>query len=197
MSFVSDNVVGNPLIDPLGDPFQLTGGPKKEPGGKKGGAAPNPSADALAEISKGLYTEATPLRHALMQRSNDFINGGADVTATPQYAALKAGNDSQFNRAKDNTIASTASGGALTDALSNLETNRAVNMTQGMGGIADNEMSRAFALATGSTPTSLNGLGSAANAQSQLIAANQEAQAKSAAGAGTAAGSIIASIIAK
>lgn len=158
--------------------------------GDKGGDT-NQSADALSALSQQLFQETDPLRTSLIGRSADFLNGG-DVTNSPQFGSLKNAVDSQFTRARDNTIARTAPGGALTDALTGLEGTRASTMAQGIGGLQENELSRALGLATGSAPTALGGLGNAANAQAQAIAAQQAQQGAMKQGAGQGLGTLFA-----
>lgn len=181
---------GDPDADVLG-----IGARGRQPGGKKGPAAPNASADALAEISRRMFEQTDPLRTNLIGRSENFLAGNGDVTNTPQYLAMKNAADIQFGRARDNTISRTASGGALVDALAGLESDRANSLIQGAGGIADDEMSRAFGLATGLLPTTTSGLGQAAGIQAQQLAAQQAQQAAGKQAAGTGAGILLASFL--
>jgi hypothetical protein len=181
---------GDPDADVLG-----IGARGRQPGGKKGGPAPNPSADALAEISRRMFEQTDPLRTNLIGRSENFLNGGMDVTGTPQYLSMKNAADVQFQKARDNTIARTAAGGALTDALAGLESDRANFLTQGAGDIADTELNRAFGLATGLLPGAGQGLGQAAAIQAQQIQAQQAQQAAGKQAAGTGVGIILASML--
>ncbi len=168
----------------------------KEGDGNKKGAGPGTgAADTLAAISLRMFEESDPLRVGLIGRSEDFLNGGLDVTQSPMYGALKAGNDSAFQRARNNTISSTAAGGGLTDALTNLETSRAVEMSRGVGQLGEGELGRALTLATGQTPTAVGGLGQAAGIQAQQMAAQQAQQSQQKQGAGTAVGSILAAFM--
>lgn len=192
------------------DPGGLTGGDElfsgadvlgigargRAPGGKKGGPAPNPSADALAKIATETYQQTQPIRTGLIDRSNAFLSGDLDVTNTPMFLGMKNAADSQFARARDNTIARTAPGGSLSSALADLEFGRANTLTQGAGQIAGDEISRAFGLATGSVPNSTSGLGQAANIQQQSIAAQQAQQAAGKQAAGQGAGILLASFLA-
>ena len=115
-----------------------------------------------------------------------------DVSRFPQYAALKNATEAQYGRARDATIGTTPSGGALSSALANLEGQRANTLVQGTGDIANQEMARAFALATGTTPVALSGLGSAAGSLSNLGAAQAQQQASALQGIGAGVGSQIA-----
>lgn len=198
MSFLMDYVV-----DPAGAFTEGGGGidssinPMSDsPGAKKGDPLPNESAIELSRIARELFQQSDPLRRSLIGRSEGFINGGMDVTKSPMYGALKAGNDSAFNKAKDNIIGKVAPGGSLVDALTDLEGTRAVNMAQGVGGLAQDELSRAITLATGQVPAAVSGLGGAANIQAQALAAQQAADGQAKQGAGAGIGTIIAAMFA-
>lgn len=182
---------GDPDKDPLG-----IGARGRQPGGKKGGPVPNESAEALAEISRQMFQETTPIRQGLIGRSNDFLTGNMDVSSTPQFLSMKNAADVQFGQARDNTIARTANGGGLVDALAGLESDRANFLTQGAGDIAESEMSRAFGLGTGLLPQTTGGLGQAASIQQQQIASQQAQQAAGKQAAGTGAGILLASFLA-
>jgi hypothetical protein len=183
MGFLED------LVDPLSSDRH------QEHMGKGGDPAQNPYAVQLAELSKKLFEQTDPLRTGLIDRSNAFVSGNMDITASPMYAGLKSAVDSQFGRARDNTIARTAAGGGLTDALVDLETGRANTMAQGTGQLASDEMNRAMGLGTGLLPIGSGGLGQAANLQGQQIAMQQQQDAQAKQGAGAGVGMLAALLI--
>ena len=111
-----------------------------------------------------------------------------DVTQSPMYGAIKNAMDTQFKLARDNTIARSAPGGSLTSALANLESQRAGAMVTGIGGLAQDELSRAYGLATGGAQMSTSGLSSAAAIQAQLAAANAQRQGAAKSGLGSGLG---------
>lgn len=115
---------------------------------------------------------------------------GPDVTNSPQFASLKDAIDRQFSIARNNVLATTPAGGALSRSLTNLEGQRAGTTATGIGNLYDNELNRAFSLATGSTPQAMSGLGSAGAIQAQLDAANQARQSAAKQGLGTGLGYI-------
>jgi hypothetical protein len=160
---------------------------------KGGGGGSNAAIDAQAQMAQQLFKQTDPIRKSLFSRSEDFLSGGADVTATPAYGALKLSSDQNFNQAKDNIIARTASGGGLTDALTDLEGARAGAMTQGAGALYGDELSRAIALGTGVTSQSLNSLGQAGYAQSQMAAAAAQQNAGKAGALGQGVGAWLGS----
>jgi hypothetical protein len=155
----------------------------------------NEAANELAGVARALFQQTDPVRKQLIGRSNDFLGGNLDVTASPMYASLKNAVDTQFNQARGNTIASTPSGGSLTEALTNLEGSRANTMTQGVGTIAEGELNRAFGLGTGLLPQTTSGLGQAAGIQSQQLMAQQQQSAQAKQGAGAGLGMILAAAI--
>lgn len=150
------------------------------------------NADALARIATDLYNKTDPLRTSLISRGNDFLSGNLDVTSSPMFASLKNSVDSQFRKARENTLGTTPAGGSLTAALSGLEGTRANAMTQGIGDLAKSEMDRAFGLATGILPQTTSGLGAAAGIQSNLFAQQQAQNAQAKQGAGAGLGMIMA-----
>lgn len=162
---------------------------------KKNEDPSNPSADMLAKIAGDLYSKTDPLRTSLIGRGNDFLSGNLDVTQSPMFGSLKSAVETQFAKAKGNTIASTPSGGALTSALTNLEGTRANTMAQGIGDLAQGEMDRAYGLATGMLPQTTGGLGAAAGIQAQMIGQQQAQNAAAKQGTGAGLGMLFASMM--
>lgn len=138
----------------------------------------------LERIATDYYNQTDPIRQGLIGRSKQFLDGNLDVTASPMFGSLKLANEQQFQRARDNSIASNASGGGLTSSLVNLEGQKANSMTQGISALANDEMNRAMGFSN--PQTSMAGLGSAAqiqNSQAQFQA-QQQAQMKQGMGRG-------------
>ena len=146
---------------------------KKKSGGG-GGAPAVPAAVPMTQegIAGQIFSETTPLRQGLIQRSADYLGGGID--SSPQFSAFKSAAEPQFAAARQQIISDTPAGGALTSALTDLESNRARALTEGRGAIDEQELARAFSLATGSDASVMGAFG-----QSAAIRAQQE-QAKAA-----------------
>ena len=159
-------------------------------GGGGGGGSKPKYHDVQADLALQLFNQTDPLRQSLIGQSTDFLAGGNDVTGTPAYQNLQLQTGRNFNQAKDNMIARFAPGGGLIDALTGLEGDRASTLSQGAAGIYDSELSRALALGTGSTATSIGALGQAANVQAQRHAANSAEQAAKTQATGQAVGDI-------
>jgi hypothetical protein len=162
---------------------------------KKNEDPTNASADMLAKIAGDLYTKTDPLRTQLIGRSNNFLSGNLDVTQSPMFGSLKDAVDSQFAKARGNTIGNTPSGGALTAALTGLEGDRASTMTQGIGDLAQGEMDRSFGLATGMLPQTTGGLSAAAGIQAQMLGQQQAQSAAAKQGTGAGLGMLFASMM--
>lgn len=111
-----------------------------------------------------------------------------DVTQSPMFGTLKNAIESQYGRARENVISSTPAGGGLVSALSNLERGRADALTTGIGGLAQDELNRAFSLATGGMQSGFGGLSNAANIQAQLAAADAQRNSAAKSGLGSAIG---------
>jgi hypothetical protein len=137
-------------------------------GNKKGGNGSTPASDAQMQMAQQLFSQTDPIRQSLIGQSQKFLSGGNDVMQTPAYGALKLSADQNFNQAKDNLISTTAPGGALTSALTNLEGSRANTLTQGAGSLYGDALSRATTLGTGMTGQSLSALGQAGYTQAQV-----------------------------
>ena len=134
----------------------------------------NPAADALIQMSQEIYGQTAPLRAGIIDRGNAFLQGNLDVTGTPMFQALRSGADQQYSRARENILANTPTGGALSDALAQNELAKARTLTQGAGGIAQDEYNKVYGLATGAPGAALSGLGSAGQAQAQQAAARAQ-----------------------
>lgn len=148
----------------------------------------SPATQLQADIARQLFQQTDPLRRSLIDRSQQFVSGNLDVTNSPVFSGFKSGVESSFDSAKDRIIDITPRGGALIEALTNLEGERARTLSQGRGAIAGDELSRAMSLGTG-IESSISGLGSAGAIQAALAQAeaNRQSGMFSALGAGLGA----------
>lgn len=146
-------------------------------GGGGGGSGAGDAARMQAELAQRLVSQTDPLREALLQRSQGFLDGGSDVTSTPMFQAFKGVTESQFQNARNNVIGATPTGGPLVQALTNLEGNRAMALGQGAGALEEAEIARAMSLATGTTGQAMSGLGQAGSIQAMLAQSNADRDA--------------------
>ncbi len=138
----------------------------------------------LEQISAQYFNQTDPVRKQLIDRSNKFLTGNLDVTQSPVFGQLKLASDQQFSRARDNVLASMPSGGALSEALVGLEGEKASNMTNAIGSLANEELNRAFGFVN--PQASMSGLGMAGQLQNQT--AMDQSQQKGAAKQGVGQG---------
>lgn len=163
----------------------LLGGKKKK---KKQGFS-----DVQAQLAQDLFNQTDPLRQALIGRSESFLGGGMDVTQTPMYQNLQRTAGINFNQAKDNAIARFAPGGALIDALTGLEGDRAGVLSQGASNIYGSELDRATALGTGMVAPALGAIGQAGQVQAMNAQASADRNAAKMGGIGSGIGAIMGS----
>ena len=148
---------------------------------------PETASEIQARLAQELFEQTDPLRRALIGRSEYFLSGG-NVLNSPQFANMKVQTGLNFNQAKDNSIARFAPGGALMDALTNLESDRASTLSAGAAGLQEDELSRALALGTGLVGTSLGNLGQAGGIQAMIAQTKAQKDAAEKGQLGDAAG---------
>ena len=172
---------GIPVVDPISAQLGIGGG------GGKGPEEPRSSRE-LAAIASQLFGETAPLRGELIGQSEAFLGGGLDVTQTPQFGALKQATEQLFDVARQRALGGVAEGGALTQALTDIEAARAGALTGGIGELAQQQQAQALGLATGTTGQALAGLGQAGGIQAQIAQAQAAQQAGMKGGLGQLAG---------
>lgn len=118
-----------------------------------------------AQLGEQLLREETPMRQAALNLRQRLIGQGfsdlqaapvaaaekvspvapitlSSLTSSPIYGALKQGAEAQFGRAREETMAGTPRGGALTSLLARLQGERAAALTQGLGSLGQVEQQR-------------------------------------------------------
>jgi hypothetical protein len=121
--------------------------------------------------AQDLIKQTDPLRKALIGQSSDFLTGGMDPTATPEYSAIRSFADQQARQAKDSILETMPSGGTLLDKLADVDIGKARTLTDASASIYGGNLDRAFSLATG---TPLTGSMSSLAGLSQLDAARKQ-----------------------
>ena len=114
-----------------------------------------------------------------------------DPTQSILFSPGKQAIEDQFANAKESLIASGATGGALADQLLELELNKAKQISDFQGGLAEDELNRAFALGTGILPQVNSGLTSSAAAQAQANAARSQGKGDKGRAVGYVAGTML------
>lgn len=149
------------------------------------------AAQEQTRLARELVGETSPLRRTLINDALGFATGGRDVSNLPEFAAAKSAGEAQFSRARDAIIANTPEGGALSQALAELESNRARGFTELSGALSENEVNRGVQLATFGAAQGSQGLGSAAFTQAQRASAEAQQNAAKGQATGRLAGAII------
>jgi hypothetical protein len=138
-------------------------------GGKGGGS--NDANDMAQQMAMRQYRETQPLRTGILERGQEFMEGGFDPTQMPVYNVGRQGIESQYDVARQNILGGMPAGGQMFDRLADVEVNRA-NQIGGLGAqIAQDEYNKLYGVATGAPQVSMGALtslaGSRAGAQAQ------------------------------
>lgn len=135
---------------------------------------PSPYEQYMANIAHSLWKSSKPIRSEMIGGWMDFLNPkeGTEFNAaslpgyTPMYDVARRGLESQYSTARNQAIAGTPRGGAMSDALAQIEKGRAESVGQLPGqissGLINDQMNKAYGAAFNLAPTqALGGLGAA------------------------------------
>lgn len=114
-----------------------------------------------------------------------------DPTQSILFSPGKQAIEDQFRNAKQSIISSGATGGALADRLAELELQKAKQIGNFQGNLAQDELNRTFSLATGIIPQVNSALTSSAASQAQTQAARSNKLGNLGRAAGFVAGSAL------
>lgn len=153
-------------------------------GGKDKGTSTSPYEASTARMAQQLFAQTSPLRDQLLGDMGSFVQGGYNPKNLPAYQSLysaaRTGPEGQYNVAKENILSGTARGGGQTQALANLEQNRAVQtgnieslITQDLMG---DILGKAYGAAFQTPQVSIGGTGSAASSYAARQAALSQSQ---------------------
>lgn len=124
-----------------------------------------------------------------MQALSDYLSGGGlqvastggegsgyNVESSPMWDVYKNQIEQNYDTAKAGTMESLPAGGALLESLADLESDKASDMTNAMGSVAQSEYDKLYQYVTGQPATSTTALSSAAESmsglESQMYASN-------------------------
>jgi len=141
---------------------QLTGG------GTGGNMATAGGPTSLAEMALDLYKRTDPARQSIIDRGTNFLEGGLDVTQSPMWGSGKNAAETQYQLARDATMANLPGGGALQSALATGETDKARTLTDLASRIGMDEYSKIYGLASGAPQQSMSGMGMAGQTDATL-----------------------------
>uniref|UniRef100_A0A6M3L8R4 Uncharacterized protein n=1 Tax=viral metagenome TaxID=1070528 RepID=A0A6M3L8R4_9ZZZZ len=162
--------------------------PPTTTGGTEMGIKKESYLDVLAKMSQDYYNKTAPARENILQRGQNFLEGGLDVTQSPMWASGKNAAEVLYKRAQDDTRANLPSGGALQSSLAEGDTNKARTLTDLASQIGTDEYNKIFSIAQGSPAVAMSGLGTAAGQQANMSGQASQLQAALAGIAATTAG---------
>jgi hypothetical protein len=129
----------------------------------------NQGSNALIDIASELFGGTAPHRQALLNNSQNFLQGNYDVSSLPQWLAGKNAAEQAYTSAQKDILAQLPTGGALQEALAGAATDKARTMTGLAGNIAQDELSWIRDYAGNTAPQiSTQAASSAGNIQSAL-----------------------------
>lgn len=156
------------------------------------GSPTNPAElqDFIQQFATNLLSQTDPIRQGLIDDSTAFLESDRNVTGTQQFQGLKAAAGQQFGNAQQNILESTASGGALTEALATNQQAQAQALTQGAGILSEQELGRAQDIGFGGAQLGSDILGQLQQVQAgaRQSERNQVVQGKK--GSGGSAGAV-------
>lgn len=151
----------------------------------------------LADITLDQYQGTTGIREGINERLTNLLSGDYDPTQSALFAPSRRGIEDAFGTAQKNIMATQAEGGGLNESLAQSETGRARGIADIIAQIQQDEMNKAFSVATGAPGDATSGLGTAGSGQTQAAAnlasytAQQQAMAgQSASGVGAGLGAL-------
>lgn len=141
--------------------------------------------DALSQVANEYYRNTAPLREEFLKQGMGVLQGTQPAETLPGVQGLlgsvRPGIESQYNVARDNILASTPKGGGLTQALTNLESSRAGNLsearTQILSDAVNKWLAQTYGGAFGAPGQAMQGLTGAAGSYASRYGSNAAAQA--------------------
>jgi hypothetical protein len=162
--------------------------------GDKGGGG-NDANDMVQQIAMREYKEALPLKRGILERGQEFMEGGFDPTQMPVYNVGRQGIESQYDVARQNILGGMPKGGQMYDRLADMEVQRA-NQIGGLGAqIAQDEYNKLYGVATGEPLMSMGTLASVAGSQAGAQAQQQAGKYGMTGALGQGAGGLLGSVL--
>lgn len=168
--------------------MSLTALIEKLKGGMPPGGPGSPANWSLDAIANNLFQQSDPLRRQLIGQSTNFMSGGMDPMATPEFAAIRSYADQQANQARDSILETMPAGGTLLDKLADVDIGKARTLTDAAAGIYGDNLNRAMSLATGGTQGAISARAGADQLRAAREAASAERDAAAKGSVGTGVG---------
>jgi len=135
------------------------------------------SSKIASQIAQQLFTESTPIRTGIIDQLTNFTGGNFDIGTSPMWAGGKNAIENQYGVARENIIGNTATGGAMYQGLNDLEATRAGSFTDLISNIQNDMFNKSYGIATNTPQTSMQGLLGSANASTNAMQAQAQADA--------------------
>jgi hypothetical protein len=117
--------------------------------------------NTLFQNAQDYYGQTEQGRNAAVQRMNDLMAGNYDPSRSPAYGPMRNAVESSYNTARENILANLPQGGVMQEALADVETQRAGNLSDIMSQILTGELQNAYGMASGSYGNMIQGLNAA------------------------------------
>lgn len=171
-------------------------------GGSDSGSDATQLYNTMADISKAMYEEATPVRQGVMDMTTNILSGDYSPRILPAYAPLyseaKKSTEAQYGNARNSILESTPRGGQLYSALNDLAMQRASQVGSLSSNLTSSLVSdiinRGFQGAYGASGTATSGLSSAGNLAGNMAAQQQQADSAKGQGLGSLTGNAVAAL---
>ncbi len=125
----------------------------------------------LSQMAQNYWNATAPVRDSVLSRLSEFMGGNFDPTASPMYAPIKSSTEQQYGTARDKIMETLPVGGALSESLADLESNKANTMSSLISQLVLDEYNKAYGIASGSPQTSQSGISSALAGNTGLLSA--------------------------
>lgn len=155
--------------------------------------------DNFSKTTTGVLPEDSPVLPPMATDPGGVV--GVDptfqrVSSSPVFSAEKSIIEQQFENANRSFLRNSPTGGVMVEGMADLEAAKAGALSESLANAFRDEQNRAFSLATGLAPITLNSLGQSGSAQAALAGANAQASATAAAGKGQGLGMLAGALLA-
>jgi hypothetical protein len=133
----------------------------------------NDAADRASKIAMKMYRQTDPARQMILEQGQDFLAGDYDVSGLPTYDPAKRALEDQYQMARQNIIANLPTGGAQAAGMTDLETQRANQLSNLTANLAQDQYNKIYGTAMLTPQTSSNTLASLAGSQAGIQAQQQ------------------------
>ena len=150
------------------------------------------SSDKTWKIAKKQYKAAKPIQRRVYSGLIDFLDNGMDMSNNPVYMAGKRGIEDQYQMARQGVLEQMPAGGAMLSSLGGIEQGKAASLSDLMSQQWQDQMNKAYGVATGAPQQSLAQLSSIGASRDAANTAADASNNQAIAGTATSLGTLIA-----